>query len=40
MRAYDVDTPDSWTEVTYLSADFDAQIEDSRFTQFALRSED
>lgn len=40
MRAYDVDTPDSWTEVTYLTADFDAQVEDTRFTQFSLRGED
>lgn len=40
MRAYDVDSPDSWTEITYLSADFDANIADNRFTQFALRGED
>ena len=28
---------DSWTEIRYLAADFDADVDDSRFTTFALR---
>ena len=39
MRITKVENPDYWTEVTFLEADFDAEIEDSRFTQFALRSQ-
>lgn len=37
MRMYPVDTEDSWTEIRYLAADFDADLEDDRFTTFALR---
>ena len=29
--------PDRWTEVRYTSADFEAEIDDRRFTTFALR---
>lgn len=37
MRMGEVEEPDRWTEVRYVSADFDAEIDDRRFTTFALR---
>ena len=39
MRMGELEREDSWTELRYLSADFDAQVEDSMFTSFALRGE-
>ena len=39
MRMAEIDEQDRWTEVRYLKADFDAQVEDSMFTKFALRGE-
>ena len=39
MRMADVEEDDSWTEVRYLNADFDAAVDDSMFTAFALRGE-
>ncbi len=38
MRMADIDEQDRWTEVHYLSADFDAAVDDATFTTFALRS--
>ena len=37
MRMGEVEEPDRWTEVRYTSADFEAEIDDRRFTTFALR---
>ncbi len=37
MRMADIEKKDRWTEVRYLNADFDASIDDSMFTPFALR---
>ena len=37
MRMQSVDKADSWTEIRYVAADFDATVEDSLFTTFALR---
>ena len=37
MRMQAVDKADSWTEIRYVAADFDATVDDSRFTTFALR---
>ena len=37
MRMQSVDKPDSWTEIRYVAADFDATVDDSLFTTFALR---
>ena len=37
MRMRTVDKADSWTEVRYVAADFDAVVDASRFTTFALR---
>ena len=37
MRMQTVDKADSWTEVRYVAADFDAQVDDNLFTTFALR---
>ena len=37
MRMQSVEKEDSWTEVRYLAADFDAEVDDSLFTTFALR---
>ena len=37
MRMQSVDKADSWTEVRYVAADFDATVDDSLFTTFALR---
>ena len=37
MRMQTVEKTDSWTEVRYVAADFDAEVDDSRFTTFALR---
>lgn len=39
MRMGELEREDSWTELRYLSADFDAQVEDRVFTSFALRGE-
>ena len=39
MRMGELEREDSWTELRYLSADFNAQVEDSMFTSFALRGE-
>ena len=39
MRMGDVEEADSWTEVRYLEADFNAEVDDSMFTTFALRGE-
>jgi len=38
MRMSKLDEADHWTEMRYLNADFAAEIEDSKFTTFALRS--
>ena len=37
MRMHSVDKADSWTEIRYLAADFDAEVDDNLFTTFALR---
>ena len=37
MRMQSVEKEDSWTEVRYLAADFDAEVDASLFTTFALR---
>lgn len=37
MRMQTVDKEDSWTEVRYVAADFDVEVDDSLFTTFALR---
>ena len=37
MRMQSVGKADSWTEIRYLAADFDATVDDSLFTTFALR---
>ena len=39
MRMSNSEDLEKWTEVTYLSADFNADVEDRMFTQFALRGE-
>lgn len=39
MRMSDLTEPDHWTEVSYLEADFDADVPANRFTRFALRGE-
>ena len=39
MRMGDIEEVDSWTEVRYLDADFNAEVDDSMFTTFALRGE-
>ena len=39
MRMADVEEDEHWTEIRYLSADFDAAVADSLFTTFALRGE-
>lgn len=39
MRMADIGEDDRWTEVRYLNADFDARVDDSMFTAFALRGE-
>lgn len=40
MRMGSLDEPDSWTEVSYESVEFDVDIDDRQFTQFALRGGD
>ena len=37
MRMAELENEGSWTEMRYLSANFDAQIDESMFTSFALR---
>ena len=37
MRMAELEHEGSWTEMRYLSANFDAQIDESMFTSFALR---
>ncbi|MCY3840352.1 MAG: outer membrane lipoprotein-sorting protein [Gammaproteobacteria bacterium] len=37
MRMQTVDKANSWTEIRYVAADFDAEVDDSHFTTFALR---
>ena len=37
MRMSPVGEDDRWTEIRYLRADFDAEVEDGMFTTFALR---
>lgn len=39
MRMADLEEEDRWTEVRYLSANFNAEVPDSMFTFFALRGE-
>ena len=39
MRMADFEERDRWTEMRYLSADFDADVDESMFTTFALRGE-
>ncbi|MYD43578.1 MAG: outer membrane lipoprotein-sorting protein [Gammaproteobacteria bacterium] len=39
MRMFNVDEPDTWTEVSYEHVAFDIDIDDRQFTQFALRGE-
>lgn len=39
MRMSSFDNPDSWTEVQYEKIEFDVDIDDRQFTQFALRGE-
>ena len=39
MRMADVEEQDRWTEMRYLNADFNATVDDSMFTAFALRGE-
>ena len=37
MRMSELEREGSWTEMRYLSANFDAQVDESMFTSFALR---
>ena len=37
MRMAELESKDSWTEIRYLSADFEADVDASMFTSFALR---
>ena len=37
MRMAEMEKQDRWTEIRYLNADFNAQVDDSKFTRFALR---
>ena len=39
MRMAETEVADSWTEVRYLKADFNAEVDDRMFTTFALRGE-
>ena len=39
MRMANFENPERWTEMRYLQADFDADVDDSMFTFFALRGE-
>ena len=39
MRMSDLEDVDRWTEVEYESIEFDVEIDDRNFTQFALRGE-
>ena len=39
MRMTSVDEPDSWTEIQYDKVEFDIDVDDRQFTQFALRGE-
>lgn len=39
MRMQKVDTPESWTEIEYDELEFDIELDDRLFTQFALRGE-
>ena len=39
MRMSDLENLDRWTEVEYKSIEFDVEIDDRNFTQFALRGE-
>ena len=40
MRMWKLDEAEHWTEVRYLSAEFDVDIPDRRFTLFALRNQE
>ena len=37
MRMQTVDKANTWTEIRYVAADFDADVDDGLFTTFALR---
>lgn len=39
MRMSSVEDPESWTEVEYEKVEFDIEVDDRQFTQFALRGE-
>lgn len=39
MRMFNVDDPQTWTEIEYDVVQFDIAIDDRQFTQFALRGE-
>jgi outer membrane lipoprotein-sorting protein len=39
MRMAEIEAGDRWTEIRYLHADFDADVDDSQFSFFALRGE-
>lgn len=39
MRMYNVDETESWTQIEYNIAEFDIDVDDRLFTQFALRGE-
>ena len=39
MRMSDLENPDRWTELEYVSIEFDIETDDRNFTQFALRGE-
>ena len=39
MRMNQVDDPTSWTEIIYNNIEFDVDLDDRQFTQFALRGE-
>jgi len=34
----DFENPGEWTEIIYEAADFDAKLQDSKFTLFSLQS--
>ena len=38
MRMSDFEEPEQWTEIEYNTIEFDVEIDDRQFTQFALRS--
>ena len=40
MRMGKIDEPENWTEISYDAIEFDVDVDDRQFTQFALRGGD